>query len=140
MQLTRDDFDNISIEEFEDLKEQNDTWTQGDLSDIQEYLDNYDVKDYDLYRTNNPDTIYLIIVNDDVQFVTKQIQQRNNLMNDDNNQATIFAGMALVTLSVVLLITSELYTIMKTSNYLILYYHISVILIPTQKGSIKYAF
>ena len=35
MQLTRDDFDNISIEEFEDLKEQNDTWTQGDLSDIQ---------------------------------------------------------------------------------------------------------
>lgn len=71
MQLTRDDFDNISIEEFEDLKEQNDTWTQGDLSDIQEYLDNYDVKDYDLYRTNNPDTIYLIIVNDNVQVVTK---------------------------------------------------------------------
>lgn len=73
MQLTRDDFDNISIEKFEDLKEQNDTWTQGDLTDIQEYLDNYDVKDYDLYRTNNPDTIYLIIVNDDVQFTTKQI-------------------------------------------------------------------
>lgn len=73
MQLTRDDFDNISIEEFEDLKEQNDTWTQGDLSDIQEYLDNYDVKDYDLYRTNNPDTIYLIIVNDEAQFVTKPI-------------------------------------------------------------------
>ena len=73
MQLTRDDFDNISIEEFEDLKEQNDTWTQGDLSDIQEYLDNYDVKDYDLYRTNNPDTIYLIIGNDEAQFVTKPI-------------------------------------------------------------------
>ena len=73
MQLTRDDFDNISIEEFEDLKEQNDTWTQGDLADIQEYLDNYDVKDYDLYRTNNPDTIYLIIVNDEAQFVTKPI-------------------------------------------------------------------
>lgn len=80
MQLTRDDFDNISIEKFENLKEQNDTWTQGDLTDIQEYLDNYDVKDYDLYRTNNPDTIYLIVVNDDIQFVTKQIQQRNHLL------------------------------------------------------------
>ena len=66
MQLTRDDFDNVSIEKFEDLKEQNDTWTQGDLTDIQNYLDNYDVKDYDLYRTNNPDTIYLIIINDNV--------------------------------------------------------------------------
>ena len=71
MQLNRDDFDNVSIEKFEDLKEQNDTWTQGDLTDIQNYLDNYDVKEYDLYRTNNPDTIYLIIVNDDVKFVTK---------------------------------------------------------------------
>ena len=66
MQLTRDDFDNVSIEKFEDLKEQNDTWTQGDLTDIQNYLDNYDVKDYDLYRTNNPDTIYLTIINDNV--------------------------------------------------------------------------
>lgn len=66
MQLTRDDFDNVSIEKFEDLKEQNDTWTQGDLTDVQDYLDNHDVKDYDLYRTNNPDTIYLIIINDNV--------------------------------------------------------------------------
>ena len=73
MQLTRDDFDNVSIEKFEDLKEQKDTWTQGDLTDIQDYLNNHNIKDYDLYRTNNGDTVYLIIVNDNIQFVTKPI-------------------------------------------------------------------
>lgn len=30
MTLMRDNFDNVSIEKFEDLKEQNDDWTQGD--------------------------------------------------------------------------------------------------------------
>lgn len=61
-------------------------------------------------------------------------------MNDNNDRTIMFASMAPGVLSVVSLIASELSTIVKISNYLILYYYISVILIPIQKGPIKYAF
>lgn len=73
MTLMRDDFDNISIEKFEDLKEQNDAWTQGDLRDIQDYVDEQNPHDFELYRTNNTKTIYLLINNDPTNYVTKPI-------------------------------------------------------------------
>lgn len=73
MTLIRDDFDNVSIEKFEDLKEQNDTWTQGAWSEIQNYVDEHRPHDFKLYRTNNAETIYLLINNDPTNYFTKPI-------------------------------------------------------------------
>lgn len=71
MTLIRDDFDNVSIEKFEDLKEQNDVWTQGDLRDIQDYIDENRPHNFELYRTNDAETIYLFINNDPTNYVIK---------------------------------------------------------------------
>lgn len=73
MTLMRDDFDNVSIEKFEDLKEQNDAWTQSDLRDIQDYVKEHHLHDFKLYRTNDAETIYLLINNDPTNYVTKPI-------------------------------------------------------------------
>ena len=73
MTLMHDDFDNVSIEKFEDLKEQNDAWTQGDLRDIQDYINEHHPHDFELYRTNDTDTIYLVVNNDPTNYVTKSI-------------------------------------------------------------------
>lgn len=73
MTLMRDDFDNVSIEKFEDLKEQNDALTQGDLRDIQDYVEEQNPHNFELYRTNNAETIYLLINNDPTNYVTEPI-------------------------------------------------------------------
>lgn len=69
--LTRDNFEAVSPEEFHDLQDQNDSWQAGDLTDCQEFIDENELQNYELFRTNeNGATTYLVINHDPVQYNT----------------------------------------------------------------------
>lgn len=62
--FTRDDFEAISNEEFDQLKSDNESWQTGDMNDCEDFVDMNNLKNFELYRTNIGETIYMVINNE----------------------------------------------------------------------------
>ena len=62
--FTRDDFEAISNEEFDQLKSDNESWQTEDMNDCEDFVDMNNLKNFELYRTNIGETIYMVINNE----------------------------------------------------------------------------
>ena len=71
MHLTRDNFEAVGPAEFHELTNQYDSWQAGDLADCQAFINENELQNYELFRTNkNGATTYLVINHDPVQYNT----------------------------------------------------------------------